>query len=91
MAGPAAFNDAQVAMRANLTPDEVLMEYEGNFERVLELARALPQDVFTRNGLLEWYGGDYDLDDFIAYMFYGHKREHSAQIKLFRKALQRGR
>jgi hypothetical protein len=90
-AGPAEFNDAQVAMREHLAPDDVLREYEANFEAALELARALPDDVRTRNGLLEWYGSDYDLDDFITYMFYGHKREHTAQIKLFRNTQERGR
>jgi hypothetical protein len=90
-AGPAEFNDAQVAMRAHLAPDDVLREYEANFEAALELARTLPDDVRTRNGLLAWYGSEYDLDDFITYMFYGHKREHTAQIKLFRKAQERGR
>ena len=38
---------------------------------------------------LAWYGDAYDLDDFIAYMYYGHKREHAAQIKLFRAAADR--
>lgn len=90
LAGPAQFNDAHVAMREHLAPDEVLRQYESNFEEALELARALPADVRTRNGLLEWYGSDYDLEDLIAYMFYGHKREHSAQIKLFRMTLERG-
>ncbi len=91
LAGPAQFNDAQVAMRRDLAPHVVLGEYEANFEEALVLARALPADVFARNGLLAWYGDAYDLDDFIAYMFYGHKREHAAQIKLFRKTLEGGR
>lgn len=91
LAGPAQFNDAHVAIREHLTPDDVLRQYESNFEEALELARALPEDVRTRNELLEWYGSDYDLEDLIAYMYYGHKREHSAQIKLFRKTLELGR
>jgi hypothetical protein len=86
-AGPAAFNDAQVALRAHHMPGVVLEEYETNVAQALELARAVPQELFRRNGLLAWYGAEYDLDDFIAYMFYGHKREHAAQIKLFRASL----
>jgi hypothetical protein len=90
LAGPAPFNDAQVARRDHLAPGAVLSEYETNFDEALDLARGLPGHAFTRNGLLDWYGADYDLDDFIAYMYYGHKREHSAQIKLFRSTLERG-
>jgi hypothetical protein len=86
-AGPAAFNDAQVALRAHHMPGVVLEEYETNVAQALELARAVPDELFRRNGLLAWYGAEYDLDDFIAYMFYGHKREHAAQIKLFRASL----
>ena len=83
-AGPAAFNDAQVALRAHHMPGVVLEEYEANVAQALELARAFPQELFRRNGLLGWYGDEYDLDDFIVYTFYGHKREHAAQIKLLR-------
>ena len=36
-----------------------------------------------------WYGKEYALDDFIVYTFYGHKREHSAQIAAFRDLLRR--
>ena len=86
-AEPARFNDAQVASRERQAPDEVLSEYTANCEQALALARTLPPEVFSRNGLLDWYGNNYDLDDFVTYMFYGHKREHSAQIVLFRKTL----
>ena len=89
-AGPAQFNTDQVAMRDHLSPDEALREYQTNFAEALALARALPDHVRRRNGLLEWYGSEYDLEDFIAYTFYGHKREHAAQIVLFRKSLERG-
>ncbi len=83
-AGPAAFNDTQVALRAHHMPGVVLEEYETSVAQTLELARAVPQELFRRNGLLALYGDEYDLDDFIVYTFYGHKREHAAQIKLFR-------
>jgi len=89
LARPAAFNDAQVALRAHRMPGVVLEEYRTNVERALRLARALPDERYRRNGLLAWYGDAYDLDDFIAYMYYGHKREHAAQIKLFRAAADR--
>jgi hypothetical protein len=46
-------------------------------------------DRRRQNGALPWYGAEYDLEDFIAYSFYGHKREHTAQINVFRDALAR--
>lgn len=33
---------------------------------------------------MPWYGDAYALDDLIVYMYYGHKREHNAQIAAFR-------
>ena len=38
-------------------------------------------------GTLPWDGEDYALDDFLVYGYYGHKREHSAQIAAFRDRL----
>ena len=39
-------------------------------------------------GTLPWYGPEYDLEDFIAYTFYGHKREHMAQVNVFLDTLK---
>jgi hypothetical protein len=47
---------------------------------------------FLRNpaeiGLLPWYSAEYDLEDYITYAFYGHKREHCAQIAVYRDTLK---
>jgi hypothetical protein len=32
---------------------------------------------------------EYALDDYIVYAYYGHKREHSAQIAVFRDLVKR--
>lgn len=79
------FNDTQVAARREMAPSDVLSEYERWHTRALELAARLPPDVFRQHGTLPWYGMDYDLEDFIIYTYYGHKREHGAQIALFKK------
>jgi hypothetical protein len=55
----------------------------------MTLAARISADVYRQNGTLPWYGSEYDLDDFIVYTFYGHKREHSAQIAAFRDWLAR--
>lgn len=84
---PAAFNDAEVAKRRDHSVDETLAEYKKAHEEAMALAERVPAGAWTQDGVLPWYGDAYDLDDFIAYTFYGHKREHCAQIAAFRDRL----
>lgn len=79
-----AFNDDEVARRASLAPAAVLEEYELACAAACERFARLSEDDVRRAGALAWYGEAYDLEDFIVYAFYGHKREHSAQIMAFR-------
>lgn len=88
-ADPMAFNDDEVALRQDKTPEEVVAEYKATQAKTMELAARIPAETFRQNGILPWYGREYDLDDFIAYSFYGHKREHTAQINVFRDQLAR--
>ena len=46
-----------------------------------------PDPAEHQAGTLPWYGMAYSLDDVLVYMYYGHKREHSAQIAAFRDRL----
>ncbi|MBK7219531.1 MAG: hypothetical protein IPH95_21335 [Candidatus Promineofilum sp.] len=55
----------------------------------MTLAAALPPEAWLQTGFLRAYGAEYDPEDFITYAFYGHKREHSAQIAIFRDAIKR--
>ncbi len=82
------FNDQQVALRRGKTSSDVISEYEAHHSQVMEFAQTIPLATFRQNGVLPWYGADYDLEDYIVYTFYGHKREHSAQITLYKKRLQ---
>lgn len=84
-----AFNDRQVPARAGLSPAETLAEYEATHARTLERAAALSSSLFYNTGFLPAYGMEYDLEDFITYAFYGHKREHAAQIMVFRDRIGR--
>ena len=84
---PLAFNDDEVALRQDKTPEEVVDDYKATQAKTMELAARIPAEIFRQNGVLPWYGMEYDLDDFIAYSFYGHKREHTAQINVFRDQL----
>jgi uncharacterized damage-inducible protein DinB len=83
------FNDLQVAMRQDLSVAETLGEYNAVHARVIAVAVQLPAETFRQIGTLPWYGMEYALDDIIVYMYYGHKREHSAQIAVFRDRLGR--
>lgn len=84
-----AFNDAQVAARIGLSPAETLADYEKAHAEAVEAAAALRSSLFYNTGFLPAYGMEYDLEDFITYAFYGHKREHSAQIMVFRDKIGR--
>jgi hypothetical protein len=81
------FNDAQVALRKDNSVAQVLAEYEEVQARTMTLAVQVPEETRRQPGTLPWYGTGYALDDFIVYQYYGHKREHSAQINVFRDGL----
>jgi hypothetical protein len=85
LADHAGFNEEQVAARAALEYPAVLAEYDSAYTDAARLLREIPAETRRRVGLLEWYGPEYDLEDFIAYQYYGHKREHCAQIAAFRQ------
>jgi uncharacterized protein (TIGR03083 family) len=82
-----AFNDKQVEMRKDASPTEVLAELKGAHDRDRAQVAEMPADTFRQTGTLPWYGAEYSLDDFIVYTYYGHKREHAAQIAAFRDRL----
>ena len=84
-----AFNDTEVAARQHMTVAEVWAEYSEAQAQTAELLAQIPYEGRRLNGTLPWYGEEYDLEDFIIYTFYGHKREHGAQIAAFRDRLAR--
>lgn len=85
-----AFNDVEVASRKDRPVAEVLAEYEDAQAETMVLIRQIPVETIRRSGSMPWYGDEYALDDFIVYTYYGHKREHCAQIAVYRDSL-RGR
>jgi hypothetical protein len=82
------FSDGQVALRKDNTIGDILAEYSDTCAQTLELIGRIPAETLRQNGTLPWYGAEYALDDLIVYMYYGHKREHSAQIAAFRDQLK---
>jgi hypothetical protein len=81
------FNDGQVALRKGSTVDEILTEYSDTCAQTMELIGRIPAETLRQSGTIPWYGAEYALDDLIVYMYYGHKREHAAQIAAFRDQL----
>lgn len=78
------FNDIEVNQRKNKTLQDVLAELNDAYTQVMSLIVTFPPETLRQSGILPWYGMDYALDDFLVYTYYGHKREHSAQIAAFR-------
>jgi len=81
------WNDIQVERRKAMSVMETLAEYNQVHQRVMEYAPQIPEAKYRENGTIPWYGPEYCLDDFIVYTSYGHKREHSAQIMVYRDQL----
>lgn len=81
------FNDSEVAQRQEKSRAETLAEYNETQAKTMELVTQISAATLRQNGTLPWYGLEYSLDDFIVYTYYGHKREHCAQINTFRDRL----
>jgi len=82
------FNDEEVSRRKSLSAQQVWEEYASTHSHTLELVSQIPPEMQRQSGLLPWYGEEYDLEDFIVYSFYGHKREHTAQINVYKDYLK---
>ncbi|HEU0116021.1 MAG TPA: DinB family protein [Thermomicrobiales bacterium] len=81
-----AFNERQVAARRGQSVEALRAELEAAHQRAAALLARIPLERRRQAGILAWYGADYDLEDVIAYMGYGHKTEHAAQLGAFADA-----
>ena len=86
--GNQLFNDTEVGRRKEKSMQEILDELNDTHTQVLEVVAGIDPEKFRQSGTLLRYGMEYALDDYIVYAFYGHKREHSAQIAVFRDHLE---
>lgn len=84
----AGFNDKEVEARKGLTVAETIAEYDAAYAKVAGLIVQIPVATLQQVGTLPWYGAEYAVDDYLVYAFYGHKREHSAQVAAFRDGLK---
>lgn len=84
-----SFNDEQVLLRQGMTFARQWHEYVATHQEAMTLLRRVPEEKQRQVGMLSWYGPEYDLEDFLVYMYYAHKREHAAQINVYRDHLAR--
>ena len=82
------FNESEVSRRKAKTIQDILTEFNDTHVQVMSLLVSIPSETLRQSGTLPWYGREYALDDVLVYMYYGHKREHSAQIAAFRDRLR---
>jgi hypothetical protein len=82
-----SFNDLQVDLRKDKSVTAVIDEYDEAYHKVITLLPRIDERTLSQPGTLPWYGNEYSLDDFIVYQYYGHKREHCAQIAVYRDTL----
>ncbi|MBE0690907.1 MAG: DinB family protein [Anaerolineae bacterium] len=86
-----AFNDVWVEQYRDKSFAETLADYHEAHAQTMALASQFSPEQFRQNGMLPWYGDEYSVDDFVVYTFYGHKREHSAQLDVYADRLERAR
>jgi hypothetical protein len=82
-----AFNDQWVMDYTERSAADVLAEYQKLHAENMALIAQVSMEQRRRLGGVPRYGDVYDLEDFIVYSFYGHKREHGAQINAFKDTL----
>jgi hypothetical protein len=87
-ANPDEYGRGREARAATMSPAEVLADYHAAHDRLMDNVQAVPAETLRQVGTIPWYGAEYTLDDLIVYFNYGHKREHSGQMGLFRDRFQ---
>ena len=83
LADPEQFNVTEVTRRREMPPHEVWVEYESAYRSALTLVTQVPIRVASQR-YAALVRAATDLEDFIVYSIYGHKREHAAQIAAYR-------
>ena len=86
--GGQGFNDYEVDQRKDKSFKDVMDEYNRAHARTMEQVAQIPAEVLREAGRIPWYGAEYSLDDLITYQYYGHKREHMAQVAIFKDLLK---
>jgi hypothetical protein len=86
--GGQGFNDYAVGSRQAKSYAAIFGEYAEAHARTLNLVVRIPPEQLRQPGTIPWYGMEYAIDDLIVYQYYGHKREHMAQVNVFQDVLK---
>lgn len=81
------FNDATVNEHHQNSASRIIQAYEDAHAEAADRLTRIPAEKLRQNGILASYGEAYDLEDFMVYPYYAHKREHCAQIAVYRDTL----
>ncbi|MBK8023821.1 MAG: DinB family protein [Chloroflexi bacterium] len=84
VADPDGFDVAAIARRQDLPLSRIVDEYQAYYETAIDLLLHLPDDKLRQQVPVPWGAGLRDAEDLIVGAFYGHKREHAAQIRAYR-------
>jgi len=83
------FDQVEIARRHNKTVQAILNEYnEAHAETIYQIIH-ISDEKLRENGTLPWYGEECDLEQFITYTFYHHKRELAEYVAGFRDQMLR--
>ncbi len=82
------FNLHEVSSRDGDSAATILAEYESAHRDAMARVRQIPVSERRIAGALPWYGQAYDLEDYLVYTYYAHKREHMAQVNVFLDTLK---
>ena len=63
---------------------EIFGRYAAAHAGLKEMVEKIPSELLAKQNTSQWYGEGCSLEDIIALNF-GHKKHHTAQIKLFRQ------
>lgn len=83
------YNDDKVAERRSMRRAVVWAEYVDAHARAATALDHISADKLSAVGTIPWYDPQGSIDDFVARLGFGHKREHAAQIMVYRDHLKR--
>lgn len=83
------YNDDKVAERRDRRPAEVWAEYRDAHAHAVAALDAISAAKLREVGTVPWYDPQGSIDDFVVRLGFGHKREHAAQIAVYRDLIKR--
>jgi hypothetical protein len=84
-----AYNDDKVAERRSMGTAVVWAEYVDAHARAATALDRISADKLREVGTIPWYDPQGSIDDLVARLGFGHKREHAAQIAAYRDDIKR--